>query len=477
MNLEEIVVSTRRKATTESGRNLARELASDRSRIVYSPAFRRLAQKAQVFSLESNAAVRNRISHSIEVSNVGRLIAYEMTQELIDSEVIEHTLQLPIIYAVECACLAHDIGNPPFGHFGESAIKNWFNENWETVFRASQTTTPSSRMRSLAQDFLEFDGNPQGLRILLRLKRDRDEYGCNLTYTTILSFIKYVRSPSELKGSGLTKKAGYFECERHIIDQIKGSIGIPVRSRYILAYIMEAADDIAYCISDIEDGIEKGVIREDEFFRDLRIEWEKEAGSGVDFPFGRIPVGDFCNESDFFFFKIKYTQEAIKSAAKLAVENLDDLLKGEKASLFKKDSLESKAFDSLKTVARKKLFRSPESENMELAGNQIVRGLLERFRPLLNCSTENFERIVKSEDDPKILNGMNLDVEWRLFNRLPDKHVLVYLDQLEEFSNRSEWPEWYFRTHLVVDYISGMTDRYALEQFQLLSGIRLVQNK
>ena len=174
MSLEALISGKRRKPTSVSGRVLAEQLISDRSRIVYSPPFRRLAKKAQVFSLESNAAVRNRITHSLEVSDVGRWIAYEVTQELMRRGSLNHEFQLPIIYAVENACLLHDIGNPPFGHFGESAIQKWF-ENWEKYYR--QACTPGelgiSRMRTLMEDFTQFDGNPQGCRIALRCGRHR----------------------------------------------------------------------------------------------------------------------------------------------------------------------------------------------------------------------------------------------------------------------------------------------------------------
>src|SRR5437868_6788496 len=150
-----ISVKRRRPSKVKEARDVLEQLVSDRSRIVYSAPFRRLTKKAQVFSLESNAAVRNRITHSLEVSDVGRLVAYKVTQELIRRKQLSRELQLPIIYAVENACLLHDIGNPPFGHFGEAAISDWFRQNWESSFAAAEqaNSEPSTRMAELMEDF------------------------------------------------------------------------------------------------------------------------------------------------------------------------------------------------------------------------------------------------------------------------------------------------------------------------------------
>jgi dGTPase len=205
------------------------------------------------------------------------------------------------------------------------------------------------------------------------------------------------------------------------------------------------------------------------------VDKECKSKTKIDFPFP-FPSKTFYEEEEFFEFKISYTQAAVERAADYFVEGVDELLIGKNASLFPKGCNELKAFDCLKNVARKKLFRSPEAENAELAGLQIVRGLLEKFKPLLDCTEDQFKRLVAGKDNSKIVAGQNLDVEWRLFNRLPKKYVLAYEDQLEEFTGE-DFPEWYFRAHLIVDYISGMTDSFALEQYQLLSGIKIVQER
>lgn len=470
MDFKELIsVKRRRTSKVKEVRGLVEQLASDRSRIVYSAPFRRLTKKAQVFSLESNAAIRNRITHSLEVSDVGRLIAYKATEELIRRKQLTRELQLPIIYAVENACLLHDIGNPPFGHFGEAAISDWFRAHWKPCFAASHDTVePSPRMGQLMEDFLQFDGNPQGLRIILRLQRDIDQYGLNLTYTSILSSIKYVRSPSEPKLGPLTKKPGYFETEKEIVWLLKKEIGLPKDARYLFAYIMEAADDIAYCVSDIEDGIEKGLLTEKAFFSELKRDWQDGR-----FPFYPPPTKKKSTLS-FFEFKTYYARHAVKKASDTFVRDLGDLSRGTAPNLFRDESREGKAVECLKKVARRRLFRSPQAENPELAGYQIVTGLLEKLSVLLKCSEDQFKKLLKARMEPDSKNVKELEYQFRLINKLPAKHVDAYVDQLREFP-RVSFPEWYLRAHLIVDFISGMTDGFALEFYQLLGGIRLAQ--
>jgi dGTPase len=479
LELKDLITSKRRQNTTLPGRVLAEELASDRSRILYSAPFRRLAKKAQVFSLESNAAVRNRVIHSLEVSDIGRWIAYEVTKHLISKGQLQAELQLPTIYAVENACFLHDIGNPPFGHFGEEAIRSWFRKNWKECYRKSlgSDSADLTRMSELIKDFEQFDGNPQGLRIILRLRRDRDKFSLNLTYTTILSLIKYVRSPTEPSSGDLTKKPGYFESEKEIVLKMKTELGLAKNARYVLAYIMEAADDIAYCISDIEDGIEKGVLTTEGFFKELASEWKNDEWN-KDRENDVFPVGEIASLEDeklrFFTFKTSYTRKSIARACDRFLENMDAFLEGTAAGLFPKGSAEDRAFECLKRVSRRKLFRSPEAENPELAGYQIVTGLLDKLRVLLECPRTQFDSLLAGRKDPSKIAGQGLDYHWRLFNKLPKKNLAAYQDLLQE-RELKDFPEWYHRAHLIVDYVSGMTDGFALEFYQLLDGIRLAQ--
>ncbi|MBO9572119.1 MAG: dNTP triphosphohydrolase, partial [Chitinophagaceae bacterium] len=180
-----IILPARRKESSILNRNLLEETASDRSRVIFSSSFRRLQQKAQVFSLETNAAVRSRLTHSLEVADYGRLIAQNVTNRLISNGMLDSALQIPFINIVETSCLLHDIGNLPFGHFGETAIQEWFSENWKEKYQtATSRENPDDQITDWMNDFLEFDGNPQGFRIITLLQQPPVEIsgtGLNLT--------------------------------------------------------------------------------------------------------------------------------------------------------------------------------------------------------------------------------------------------------------------------------------------------------
>jgi len=160
---------------------------------------------------------------------------------------IEHQTAQAIPVAVENACLLHDLGNPPFGHFGEAAITNWFKEWFEGDSKEENSSLPSTEHQ---YDFTRFDGNQQGLRIVLRLHRDKDEYGLNLTATTLLSYLKYP-DPTWAKNPKYRKR-GIFATEYNDIISVWNNSKTPMKKRHPLVYLVEAADDIAYCISDVE---------------------------------------------------------------------------------------------------------------------------------------------------------------------------------------------------------------------------------
>lgn len=474
MDLSRYLASHRRMPGSKSRDSLAQEFANDRSRILYSAPFRRLGQKTQVFPVQSNASVRNRITHTLEVSDVGRLIAQEVSEKLIKDQKLAPDCQLAFVLLVENACLLHDLGNPPFGHFGEQAISSWFCENWKSCFKQatgllSEAVIPETNpITRHIEDFLQFDGNPQGIRIALRLQRDLHEHGMNLTCSTILAATKYTRSSAQTGGTGTCKKPGYFETERPIIEELKVDMGIDLNSRHPATYIMEAADDIAYCISDIEDGIEKEILSPDDFFKLFTEEWKRIE------PDKKVPYLDETDNGDswksFFLFKTRFTSGMIEEAAKTFLQHMNEATLN-LPELFPQDSTPNKLFRCLKTVARRKLFRSSEAENPELAGYNIIKGLLNGFRPLLTCSKTDFNALICADKDPKNV-GDYLQLHWRLFDKLPKKYIRSYQDQVAALQIDG-FHEWHLRAHLIVDNIASMTDGYALETFQILSGNRI----
>jgi dGTPase len=190
-------------------RGIDEEALSDRARVLYSSAFRRLQQKTQVFTVSKDAAVRTRLTHSLEVASIGRWVAEKVVDGPLAS--LEARYRAALVLLVETACLEHDIGNPPFGHFGEAAIQAWFRDNWEAKL------AQNDKLKILVEDFLQFDGNPQGTRILTRLqgitKNDRNLYGVDLAFSQILTALKYPRGPKDVP-SRWKNKPGFFESER-----------------------------------------------------------------------------------------------------------------------------------------------------------------------------------------------------------------------------------------------------------------------
>lgn len=478
------LVNDRRKVSSMEGRNMLEETGSDRSRVVFSAPFRRLQQKAQVFSLEINSSVRSRLSHSLEVADYGRLIAIAVTERLSAKDLLDENQKLPFINIVETACLLHDIGNLPFGHFGETAIQEWFSLNWQGAAREVLKTSDVSSLELLINDFLEFDGNPQGFRIITTLQEPPGEYkgyAMNLTKSQLFSFLKYVRVANGSKdGTGVKKKPGFFNSEKFIVDELKKTFNH--NGRFPLTYIMEAADDMSYCLSDIEDGVEKGIIYIRDFFDYIKDEWKKCSGSEF-LPFDLLSIiddGTRSPEERFFYFKIRVAQSLIKTAAETYLTRHEEILKGTADQLFDGESEAHLFLESLKSVAKKHLFRSKEAENNELAGHAVIYGLLEKFSPLLKLESEDFVRLVEFQNNPRGIKNAKkgrLDIELRLFNRLPRKYVHAYSYAVKNNPNGFHLDErsleWFYRCHLIVDFIAGMTDLFSLNLYKLLHGIKI----
>src|ERR1039458_628827 len=232
----------------------AEDFYSDKSRIVFCSSFRRLMQKAQVFSLETNSSVRNRLTHSLEVADVGRTLARAVGIRLHKGGVLEATEIEPFQTIVENACLIHDLGNPPFGHFGEAAVKNWFTREGANIVATLRTELiPQEHLA----DFQNFDGNPQGFRIVTKLHNEIDEYGLNLTAPTLLAAVKYPSVGTPNPKCTFPKKIGAFLTEKTAYEKACELLGHKRGTRYFLAYLMELADDFCYSTADIADGFEK----------------------------------------------------------------------------------------------------------------------------------------------------------------------------------------------------------------------------
>lgn len=485
---QELLSNSRFRPSEVSDRHIMLEAESDRGRLLFCPAFRRLQQKAQVFSMESNAAVRSRLTHSFEVSQIGRYIADQISLQLTKKNLATQEECAALTTFVETACLMHDIGNPPFGHFGESAISEWFRINGEKAISealASSKTKPTTEQtKEFLADFLEFDGNPQGLRIVTKLQRNSDEYGLNLTKTTLAAYLKYVRTSNEKStpSSPFTKKCGYFSTEKSIVDSIWKEFNYTKPQRFPFAYIMEAADDIAYCISDLEDSIEKGLLNKEQALKEIHKDWTsintkkdkasvkineilKNAGKG------HKPDGQPFTFTDF---RTSLNRLLVEYAASQYIFNHKKILSGSMSSLILSDSPCGKILETLKGYCRKKVYCHESVQKIELAGYRAIYGLLEQFSCLLTASEERFTNSLNRE---KIDNeGCPIIIESKLLTLFPKNYIAAYRDQLAKTPTTDKnykFIEWNLRTHLIVDFISGMTDDFASTTYQSLSGMKL----
>ncbi|MFT3921655.1 MAG: dNTP triphosphohydrolase [Myxococcales bacterium] len=226
----------------------------DADLIVFSAAFRRLQDKTQVQPLSETGRVRTRLTHSIEVASVGRSLGSSVASVLADRRGLNWEQVHAMASAVHAACLAHDIGNPPFGHGGEDAIQGWFLAHPAVLAGLSEAE---------AAGLLAFDGNAQGFRILTALENYRFDGGLRLTEATLGAFMKYRVGPLEREPGSSTlalRKAGFFESERAYAEELAGGLGLPAGRRHPLVYLTEAADDICYAIVDLEDGFDAGLL-------------------------------------------------------------------------------------------------------------------------------------------------------------------------------------------------------------------------
>ena len=226
----------------------------DHDRIIFSGAFRRLGRKTQVHPVSSNDHIHTRLTHSLEVGCVGRSLGMRVGEMLRD-ELPAWCAPSDLGVIVQSACLAHDIGNPPFGHSGEDAIRHWFRQ-------AAGRGWLDDMSEAERGDFLSFEGNAQGFRVLTQLEYHQFDGGMRLTYATLGSYLKYPWTARHAEALGYKKhKFGCYQNELPRLEQIAAKLGLPKLdeqrwARHPLVYLMEAADDICYALIDLEDGVE-----------------------------------------------------------------------------------------------------------------------------------------------------------------------------------------------------------------------------
>lgn len=473
---------------------------SDRGRIINSAAVRRLQQKTQVFPLERNAAVRSRLTHSLEVMQVGRFITRTLVKDLKkhdsfkdDIEGLEQALES----IVEMSCLMHDVGNPPFGHFGERAITDWFGDHLEPCIRSAFSVEDKTGItevvpKPLLTDIIHFEGNAQGIRLITHLQK------LNLTKTQIASVLKYTRCGTENKPEEshpqyyLMKKVGYYFSEKPLVDDITEFHGLKAGHRHPVAYIMEAADDISYCIADLEDAVDKNLLSVESLKQLLLDEYAKSYQSCkqqcVCSRAGNTPdckrmekiltshenwsTHDASDVSQFFIgMRSSFVVSLVKYAANVIFNNLPAIMDGSYAGhVLEDDSPYSNVAQAMKKVAFGHVFNHREVEANELKGYTVITGLLEKYKLLLEAPEQDFAKALANDKNVPVLLA-------RLCKKLPPKHLRAYKEALAPAAgNASRFPniqvmEFYYRCRLIQDLISGMTDQYALDEYRELMAL------
>jgi len=491
----------RHRPTKTKGRTLEEEADADRGRALFSAPFRRLQNKAQVFSLETNAAVRSRLTHSLEVSSIGRFVAQQAIKAFEVRELEELGIagkERPFITFVEAAGLLHDLGNPPFGHFGEIAISDWFHLNAEELRPEGIGGSTIQLWDEYYTDFRHFDGNPQGFRIVTRLQAAEtgDLDGLNLTATTLAATLKYPWPSTQLSAQqsaaeNAPKKAGYFRTEDDVVLWLRDTLGLNAGARHPLVYLMEAADDIAYCVSDIEDGIEKGAIAAPQFAEYMSGKLESSQLLGPTLDLGDKDVQDILQalsrlrnprfrraEDDreverlipFEDFRSGVIRFLARQAGLLFRQRQEKILNGDAAPILRDAPL----LKALRDFVEASLYSSWIVRQREITAHAVLCGLLGAYLPLMSCDRDRFVKSLAGErrDD----RGRPIGRESSLVSHIAKKYLAVYRETVQrseqELGNSGEFTvkERIHRMRLVVDHISGMTDEFALQSFQLITG-------
>ncbi len=417
----------------------------DIDRIVFSSAFRRLQDKTQVFPLPLSDFVRTRLTHSIESSCVGRSLGAIVGKAVIEKYDLTARCGLaPIDFgvAVAAACLAHDIGNPPFGHSGEEAIQFWF--------QTSQLAMDLLKKMNERQkaDFLKFEGNAQGFRILTRTQNAQREGGLQLTYCTLAAFTKYPREselPKEGPFSGVSaKKHGFFQREAEYFEEVANSVGLIRKNelmrrwaRHPLAFLVEAADDICYHIIDFEDGYKLGHVSFDEITK--RFMQIAKASEDVT-EFQKIRA----ESEKVAFLRAKVINALIRQAANAFLQREDDILEGKFDEPLLSITSANAALEEIYTRSKQSVYSAPSVIDIEAAGFDVIGGLLETFvAAATDCHTRGRKATSRSKKYLQLLS--------------------------ERFSKKEMDP--YKRLLRITDYVSGMTDSFAVAQYKKIRGI------
>ena len=416
------------------------EFKRDYDRLIFSAPFRRLQNKTQVFPLPGSVFVHNRLTHSLEVASVGMSLGNDVAHQL--GEVhpeLKDTLFDEIGQIVATACLAHDMGNPPFGHSGEKAIQTFFTEG------------PGRDLQRLVDhefwdDITHFEGNANAFRLLTHQFEGRRVGGFVMTYTTLASIVKYPYASSAASRKG---KFGFFTSEKEIYQRIADELGIfcvskpgePLRYvRHPLVYLVEAADDICYEIMDLEDAFKLKLLSYAEIAELLLGFFDETTKNRI---VQRIADEGLTDDNE----KVVYLRSCVigkleNECVKVFVEHEQEILDGMFAgSLIERISpMQAEAYQRCATLSKQRIYRSKVVLDVELSGYKIMETLMQQMTEAIMHPERYYSQ--------------------QLIGRVSSQYA-ISSSALET------------RLMAVIDYISGMTDVYALDVYQKINGISL----
>ncbi|BAV10049.1 dGTPase [Filimonas lacunae] len=525
--------------------DIRNEYESDYGRIIFSPALRRMHDKTQVFPLTTDDNIHSRLTHSNEVMSLGYTFGLKLSKsELLQSRTGKTELELLRIFPIllQGVCLVHDIGNAPFGHFGETIVSDYFKRKDEEEHANFYNLTEREK-----KDFFHYDGNAQGLRVLTKLQYLDNPFGLNLTYATLASYLKYpnfqeINSEAErrLKSEGklLSKrieksKHGVFASEEHYFSMIIEECGLRLNDRTLrhpLCYLMEAADSIAYLCMDMEDGFNKGLFDIQyvgECFGKNESAIAKKIASTCGDPF-LTPNAKIVN------IRISLIRYFVDLAFRNFEENLEKIELGEyNMELIREDS--DKVYKVLESFCKEKIFKSREINYLESTGHSVFIGLLDFYieflfnpnpkyvqraknlisKSVISCAIE--ENLVEIGDRKleKLIASLTMDIErfagnadyiaekrkeqdmlstkHKRFSEIAKDYEKMFKRQFFEVFEEAELVELrtmrkelyeiaepdfedlndYYKFRIILDFISGMTDQYALDHYQKISGQKI----
>jgi dGTPase len=445
MNWEQLLNPNRRRPTTSPGDHRT-QFERDFDRSVFSTPVKRLQDKAQVFPLEPHDAIRTRLTHSLEVSSVARGLATSASKWLTKQGEIGQGMDR-WIEAIAATCgLIHDLGNPPFGHSGEDAIRSWFREKREKQLRESLNSEQQ------IQDFLNFEGNAQSLRLVATLQVLADRSGLNLTFGTLSTLSKYV-APSDKADRNAANRAwrkpGYFASENEIVEAIRGATGTGA-ARHPICFLVEAADDIVYLAADIEDAVKKGVLSWGAIYEQL-----KSRGDSVQAALtrqenilkaGRPEVPALLDDD---IHAAAFRTGAIAVMADAVIKTFSDRYQEIMAGTHEGDLLdESEAAElaaSLRMIGQTRVYPTRSTLTLELMGRHVIGDLMDVF-------WEGAEAL-PIDREPKTSKFAG-----KAAALISPNYRRIFQDFAAE---KKSLPEMYHRFQLVTDYICGMTDSFA----------------